>query len=279
MSIAELLRNTPIFPLAKSVQRRFLIAMGKQHPIQAAKVSNKYPLIHLGTEYGGWTFVNVPELKGSTILAAGLGEDASFDVEFATRFEASVVIVDPTPRAVEHFNGLTSRLGQGKTSEHSHGGCQPIESYDLSRLRPEQLRLEPVALWVENTTVKFYEPKNKRHVSHSITNYQHDFSEDTDFKEVPACTVASVLEKHSIDPASLQLVKLDIEGAEIEVVKHMVAENILPRQLLLEFDELNVLSEKSVARVDQTHKLLLQKGYELIYTDGKADFLYVRDMQ
>ena len=278
MSIAELLRNTPIFPLAKSVRKKFLIAMGKQHPIQAAKVSNKYPLIHLGSEYGGWIFVDVPELKGSTILAAGLGEDASFDVEFATHFEASIVIVDPTPRAVEHFNGITARLGQGKTSEYSQGGCQTVESYDLSKLSPEQLKLEPVALWVENTTVKFYEPKNKQHVSHSITNYQNDFSEETDFKEVPAFTIASVLEKHSINPDSLQLVKLDIEGAEIEVVKNMMAENILPRQLLLEFDELNVPSKKSVSRVDQTHKLLLQKGYQLIYTDGMADFLYVHDM-
>ena len=39
------------------------------------------------------------------------GEDASFDVEFTTRFKARIIIVDPTPRAIDHFEAIQKRLG------------------------------------------------------------------------------------------------------------------------------------------------------------------------
>lgn len=62
----------------------------------------------LGTAYGGWSFIATPDLNGCTVLSCGVGEDMSFDVEFAATFGASIVLVDPTPRAVTHFNQVIS---------------------------------------------------------------------------------------------------------------------------------------------------------------------------
>ena len=58
----------------------------------------KKNLVRLGSVYGGWTFENKKNLYGSTILSCGLGEDASFDIEFANMYNAKIIIVDPIPK-------------------------------------------------------------------------------------------------------------------------------------------------------------------------------------
>src|SRR3569832_187068 len=72
---------------------------------------HSYNLLRLGSCYGGWTFVEDPALCGSVMISCGLGEDASFDIEFAARFGAQVLLVDPTPRAIKHFEEISSKYG------------------------------------------------------------------------------------------------------------------------------------------------------------------------
>lgn len=57
----------------------------------------------------------------------------------------------------------------------------------------------------------------------------------------------------------------------------MMEYGFTPRQILVEFDELHNPSRKAFERVDRTHKLLLENGYKLLYSDGGADFLYYRE--
>src|ERR1700728_3375985 len=128
------------------------------------RVTPSTNLIKLGSNYGGWAFEPSDDLEGSTAISCGLGEDASFDVEFARKFNAKVLIVDPTPRAVQHFSAIQERLGQPATQSYSEGGKQPAHSYDLRNLTKDSLMLEPSALWVENATVKFFAPRNSTHV-------------------------------------------------------------------------------------------------------------------
>lgn len=77
--------------------------------------------------------------------------------------------------------------------------------------------------------------------------------------------------------SDIELIKLDIEGAEIEVLLQMLEEDFYPKQILVEFDELHNPSDRAFKRVDQAHGMLLANGYELIYTDGVADFLYFKN--
>ena len=74
---------------------------------------------------------------------------------------------------------------------------------------------------------------------------------------------------------SLPLIKLDIEGAEIEVIRNLAEKSIRPRQLLVEFDEMNFPSGRSKKNVEESDKLLRQAGYECRYFDESANFLYV----
>ena len=73
------------------------------------------------------------------------------------------------------------------------------------------------------------------------------------------------------------MIKLDIEGSEIEVLDLMIDKKILPNQILVEFDELNKINEIALKRFSDIHQKLLLKDYELIKTNSKfPDFLYIK---
>lgn len=236
-------------------------------------IGRKPDTIRLGSDYGGWILVNSPELHNCTVVSAGLGEDATFDIEFARKYNARVVIVDPTPCAIAHFEGIVARLGQSAQRGYSADGCQPLAAYELEGIVEGQLQLVRKALWIEPMTVKFFAPKNPAHVSHSIVNYQNEYSAGTDHIVVPATTLGSVLAEFQVN--HLPLLKLDIEGAEHAVIKDMLEKNIRPSQLLVEFDELNFPSRHATAAFKVTDKLLHEAEYSIAHFDGRANFLYV----
>ena len=239
----------------------------------AIKVQPSTELLRLGSDYGGWTFELSSDLQDSVIISCGLGEDASFDVDFATRFRAKIIIVDPTPRAILHFEEIQRRLGQPATQAYEKGGKQPIDAYDLRKIARGALTLEPSALWVENTRVKFFAPANPGHVSHSIVNYQNNYNQNTTHIEVAAITPEALFAKYRL--RTVPLMKLDIEGAEVEVIRHMLERSIRIRQLLVEFDEMSFPSQRSKKNVENTDRILTEAGYICRYFDGRANFLYV----
>jgi FkbM family methyltransferase len=238
--------------------------------------AHNYKLIRLGTGYGGWTFVDSRDLYNTAIISCGLGEDASFDVEFSSKFKSKVIFVDPTPRAISHYKQIVEKLGQRATTSYSSSGKQPIDAYDLSLIRPEYLQLVDKALWIESKTLKFFLPSNPNYVSHSIVNYQRNYKEDSEYIEVEAVTIDTILREVGIK--NVPLIKLDIEGAEIEVILDMMARKFFPKQILVEFDELTVPSKTSKTRVLAAHDALLENGYQLINHDQPSNFLYVRVM-
>lgn len=236
-------------------------------------VRGALPLTRLGTEYGGWEFIDLDELQGATILSCGLGEDASFDVEFAATYGARVVIVDPTPRAVQHFRSIEARLGLPAEGPYACDGRIEPSSYQLEKVFPGQLTLVEAALAGRSGVIRFYSPPDAGHVSHSIINFQNDYSTETPFIEVPAVTVQELLPLIGRD---VPLMKMDIEGAEIEVIPHLLEAGLRPTQLLVEFDELNRPSKRSRSRFEGVNALLLEAGYIVAFHDGRSNFLYVR---
>jgi FkbM family methyltransferase len=226
----------------------------------------------LGSDYGGWVYADGPELVGSTVLLAGAGEDISFDIEFASRYGAKVLILDPTPRAIEHFDRVIKRIGLRATTGYSLTGLQPIESYDLSRVTDDQLTLVPKALMSEDGPVDFFSPVDPSHVSHSVTNWQRGFSGDGVSIRVDGITPSTLTDQFG--RKHFPLVKLDIEGAEIGVLP-LILQFLGPAsQLLVEFDELHTGARKARDRAREAIKLLRQRGFVPVWRKGH-DFLFV----
>ena len=227
-------------------------------------------LRRLGSAYGGWTFEDRAELADGTIVSCGLGEDASFDVEIASAYGARLILVDPTPRAIAHFDAVVARLGSPAVRDYVAGGEQPVEAYDLTRLNRKSLELMPVALWIENTTLRFYEPENPEHVSHSITFQPEDGSR---YIEVPALTYDEVVARAGTE--EIALLKLDIEGAETQVLAQVADWSVKPQQILVEFDVLRDPGEQSRGEVERIDRILRDAGFTCRHFDGDRNYLYV----
>ena len=64
-------------------------------------------LTRYGTSYGGWFLPSGESLSSNdVVVTAGAGEDISFEVTLAHKFPCRVVIADPTPKAIRHFENL-----------------------------------------------------------------------------------------------------------------------------------------------------------------------------
>lgn len=232
------------------------------------------PLIRLGSEYGGWTFVDRPSLWKGSVISGGLGEDASFDVELASRFGCRVVMVDPTPRAVRHFAEIESRIGLRSSVPYTRHGRQNALSYDMRSIVAGQLTLVEEALADRSGPIKFYAPPDDDSVSYSIVNFQQGYATDTPFIEVEAVDVLTLLQDQGIQ--QLALMKLDIEGAEIQVIPDLLCSGMLPEQLLVEFDELNWPSRASTAKFRTVHEQILSAGYRVSYFNRRSCVSYVQ---
>ena len=199
-------------------------------------------------------------------MLCGAGEDISFDLECQRRFRCKLKIVDPTPRAIEHVNDVLEAARQGNSSKSYVINGVPI-TYDLTDIDVEEIELVPYGVWNESTTLRFFAPKNPAHVSYSITNLQGT----TEAIEMPVKTLAD------IESGTIGLLKLNIEGAEIEVLMWLIESDIRPAQILVVFDELHTPNTNSSERIKNAVTGLQRIGYCLIDYDGFGSCLFVRE--
>ena len=230
----------------------------------------------MGSKYGQWSFVNLNNLSNCTLVSCGLGEDASFDIEFANFYQANIIFVDPTPRAIQHFNEIVKNLGLAKKQGYNHNGSENVTSYNLESIDSSQVILVDKALWTNTTKVKFFLPRDLNHISHSITNFQNDYSTETKFIYVDTITLESLMEKFKL--SKISILKLDIEGAETFVINDMLGKGIFPNQICVEFDEIQNLNPKDKKIILECHNLLLKFKYSLVHKK-RQNFLYVHNEQ
>jgi hypothetical protein len=183
----------------------------------------------LGSDYGGW-WVPLDRLGERPVcVLAGAGEDVTFDVALARRLGARVITVDPTPRAIDHVRGLLEAAAAGRP--FTPGSGRAPTPYDLDGFDPAALTLVPKGLSRENAAVRFFAPRNAAEVSHSMTNLQGT----TDYFVADCVTVDRLMDEAGIE--RIDLMKLDIEGAEHAVIADMLSKSIRPTVVCAEFDQ------------------------------------------
>lgn len=231
---------------------------------------------YLGTPYGGWYFSETKLTKKPTVLSAGVGEDVSFDIEILNNFSAKVYLVDPTPRSISHIDKIIENLGKQNSVEFDiKSGNQPIEAYDLSSVQRDDFLLIKKALYNQaDLKIKFFKPTNEEFVSHSISNYQNHFNKKTDYIEVTTTTVENIINQYEVD--HLDILKLDIEGAENQVIPDLLKKKIFPSQILVEFDELATNFIFPYLRALTIFLKLKLHSYELVKTNQFPNFLFVK---
>jgi FkbM family methyltransferase len=186
-------------------------------------------LVRIGTEYGGWYCCRALLGAGRVAMCCGAGEDISFDVALNASWGMRIICVDPTPRSIAHVSSLLEAERHGRPMLIEAG---PL-NYDMTGFRAAEFAFIPHAVWSADGTLELFAPSNPEHVSYSAMNLQHTSATI----QVTASTVESILRESRVP--RLSLLKLDIEGAEYQVLRAMLAANIRPEQLLVEFDQIN----------------------------------------
>jgi FkbM family methyltransferase len=229
--------------------------------IDGAGLFPSQDLLRLGTAYGGRIIpANCGLSSMSVCYSAGAGEDVSFECALVERFHCSVRIIDPTPRAIQHFESLVKAVKSGVRFPVNNSR---LDYYSITTENLERLRFLPVGLADADAELKFYLPLNPEHVSCSVVNLQK-----TDrFFTAPCLRLSSIMNRQG--DGSIDLLKIDIEGAEYGVIKDMVMSGPLPRLLLVEFDEAHTpLDGKANERIGQHFNLLLRSGMRCVAVEG-----------
>jgi FkbM family methyltransferase len=196
-------------------------------------------LVRLGTPYGGWWVPRAAVRPGAIAYCAGAGEDISFDLAL---FEAgcAVRVIDPTPRAIAYV--------------HEHA---PADARFL---------FLPVGLWDAADTLSFYLPSDEAFVSHSAVNlFKTGVGFQAEVKPVDQL-MAEVGDDH------IDILKLDIEGAEHRVMQSLLDRGPLPGVLCVEFDQ-----PQPLRQVADRVRVLRGRGYRLVKVE-QWNYTFVRQV-
>ena len=163
-------------------------------------------LVYEGSNYGGWWYDANNIDANSVVYSFGLGEDTSWD-EALLRRGAHVFGFDPTPKSLEYVR---------RREELKRG--------------PGRFTLIPEGLWTSDTILKFTLPDDPKHVS--LRAGEHQGKQGSIELKVNTLEHFMNVNKHS----RLDILKIDVEGAEYEFLEDLLTKDFFPfDQLLVEF--------------------------------------------
>ena len=182
---------------------------------------------------GGWWFSPENFNKDSIVYSLGVGDEIDFDLAIIEQFGVEVFAFDPTPSS--------------------------IDMLDKSKL-PERFHFHPWAVTAADGSLKFY-PRLKKDGTKSDVMFTMIPEEETkdDVIEVPAYSLSTIVKKLGHD--RIDVLKMDIEGAEYEVLDGLLESPVKPTQLLVEFHHRFV--ENGLERTYEIISRLREAGYQV----------------
>jgi FkbM family methyltransferase len=169
------------------------------------RVTTRVAVRRFGGEYGGWQVAADHLSARPLVYSCGVGEDISFDREMISAAQARVFAFDPTPRVVKFIQGVADELGNDFT-------------------------FVPVAIGARDGRLTLFPPADSAWVSHRSVPDPATANRGID---VPMRSVSSVMREFG--HTRLDILKLDIEGAEYDAIADILDSDIRVGQLLIEF--------------------------------------------
>jgi FkbM family methyltransferase len=192
------------------------------------RTQTKCKRVTLGNEAARWCVCPEQLSASSVVYSIGVGEEISFDLALIQMFGMKVHAFDPTPRSIEWLQGQTLRP---EFVFHAYG----LAGFDGS--------------------CPFGPPENSSHVSHTIVPR----ATSRQAIEVPMHRLGTIMKM--LGHSQIDLLKMDIEGAEYGVLEDMLACRIDVKQLLVEFH--HRWPEVGIEKTKEALRALNESGYRI----------------
>jgi FkbM family methyltransferase len=196
--------------------------------LKHVRLQPRSDLVELGSVgYGFWV---VPESlidTESRCYLIGVGEDISFDLALIARFGCAVHAFDPTPASARHVA--------------------------VAARHEPRLAFHPVGVWSSDTTLPFHSPASDDWVSHSATNLHGTLVAF----EAEVRSVSSLMREFG--HAKLDLLKISAEGAEYEILRGVVEDDVDVRVICVEFAQ-----PGPDGLAEEAYDALSRRGYDLV---------------
>ncbi|MEM9802372.1 MAG: FkbM family methyltransferase [Planctomycetota bacterium] len=155
-----------------------------------------------GERSGTWTALRSGLGQGSVVVSAGVGDNVAWDLAMAAEFGCAVHLLDPTPVASAWIRGVALPTG---------------------------VTFHPVALSAHDGTLRLRPPRKEGGVNFRALTGE----ECAEAIEVPCLRLASFAAQLGLD--RIDVLKLDIEGGELDVLPDVLASDLGVQQVLVEF--------------------------------------------
>ena len=186
-------------------------------------------------EHGDWAFCPDLLAPGAIVYSGGVGNDIGLDLVFIERFGARVYAFDPTPSVRRWVEGLTL---------------------------PDGFSFHPLGLAGADGSITLY-PRVRRNGELSDTMYtlvaeqaSEGYGVQVQVKNLPS--TMAMLGHEAID-----VLKIDVEGAEYEVLDNLLTSLTRPTQILVEFH--HRFADIGKQRTADMVARLRAAGYRLVF--------------
>lgn len=184
----------------------FILCDRRGLPILFLKYRHTKPIDNSLTKFGNYFLVNEEFDENSIVYSFGIGRNITFDRAVVERYGCTVFAFDPTPLAIEFMSSVTN----------------------------PKIVFTPVGAWTEDKQLNFtiIRSETGQIASGSLTNV-HGFK-DAETYPVEVRCLQTLMKERGHD--CIDIIKMDIEGAGIPVMRQALEQNILPRQIVAEFE-------------------------------------------
>ena len=212
----------------------------KEFKIKAKQVNLEW----LGSPNGGFFFDTQRVQSNDIVLSFGVGTDVSFDLQLIEKTQCNVYGFDPTPKSIEWL------------AEQS---------------LPDNYSFFPYGIALETGEVRFFLPKNENHVSGSLMPM--DYVDTHTTVDVPVKSMHDIIK--DVDAMRVKAVKMDIEGAEYEVMPSVLMALPNLTQIAVEIHERFV--EGGVASTQKMIAQIEQYGFQLAaISDSLEELTFIK---
>lgn len=196
---------------------------------------------------GGWV-INTDNLnKDSIVYSLGVGEDIEFDKELIKRYNLTIQAFDPTPNSIKW-----------------------IEASDVS----DDFDFHPYGISSIDGELKLYPRISRRGKKSKVMYTLVNDGDPNDAILINVKRLKTIMS--SLGHKHIDVLKMDIEGAEYQVIDEIVNSNIEIKQILVEFHHRFPTIGK--AKTADAIKKLNELGYKIFFISEPGwDYSFIKN--